>query len=49
MLQENNVAAPGSKGLKAFGIDPTPLSAVAHQWLGRFRRGGRFAPSATGA
>jgi uncharacterized protein YbjT (DUF2867 family) len=45
MLQKDNVAAPKSKGLKAFGIDPTPLAAVAHQWLGRFRRGGRFAPS----
>jgi uncharacterized protein YbjT (DUF2867 family) len=45
MLQKDNVAAPKSKGLKAFGIEPTPLSAVAHQWLGRFRRGGRFAPS----
>ena len=49
MLQRDNVASPKSKGLKAFGIEPTPLSAVAHQWLGRFRRGGRFAPSATAA
>ena len=49
MLQTDNVAAPKSQGLKAFGIDPTPLSSVAHQWLGRFRRGGRFAPSATDA
>ena len=49
MLQADNVAAPKSKGLKAFGIDPTPLAAVAHQWLGRFRRGGRFAPDATDA
>jgi uncharacterized protein YbjT (DUF2867 family) len=49
MLQNDNVAAPKSTGLKAFGIDPTPLSSVAHQWLGRFRRGGRFAPSANDA
>lgn len=49
MLQSDNVAAPKSTGLKAFGIDPTPLSAVAHQWLGRYRRGGRFAPSPTDA
>jgi NADH dehydrogenase len=49
MLQKDNVAAPKSKGLSAFGIDPTPLGAVAHQWLGRFRRGGRFAPDPTDA
>ena len=47
MLQRDNVAAPKAKGLKAFGIDPTPLASVAHQWLGRFRRGGRFAPNPT--
>ena len=49
MLQTDNVAAAKSQGLNAFGIDPTPLSSVAHQWLGRFRRGGRFAPTATDA
>jgi NADH dehydrogenase len=43
MLQRDNV--PGGKlpGLEAFGIDPTPLAAVAYEWLGRFRRGGKFA------
>lgn len=46
MLQTDNVAAPRSKGLGAFGITPTALGAVAHEWLGRFRRGGRFAPDA---
>ena len=49
MLQRDNVAAPKSKGLDAFGISPTPLAAVAPEWLGRFRRGGRFAPTATDA
>jgi NADH dehydrogenase len=43
MLQHDNVAAPGSAGLEAFGIKGTPLSAVAGEWLLRFRRGGRFA------
>jgi NADH dehydrogenase len=43
MLQHDNVAAPGSPGLEAFGIEGTPLSAVAGEWLLRFRRGGRFA------
>jgi uncharacterized protein YbjT (DUF2867 family) len=43
MLQGDNVAAPKSAGLDAFGIPPTPLAAVAPEWLGRFREGGRFA------
>lgn len=43
MLQKDNVAAKKSKGLAAFGITPTPLAAVAPDWLGRFREGGRFA------
>ena len=43
MLQQNNVPAKGAPGLEAFGIDPTPLAAVAHEWLGRFHSGGRFA------
>ena len=43
MLQHDNVAAPGAPGLEAFGIKGTPLSAVAGEWLLRFRRGGRFA------
>ncbi len=47
LLQSDNVAAPEALGLDAFGIAPTPLGAVAHEWLGRFRRGGRFAPSDT--
>ncbi len=44
MLQKDNV--PGGKlpGFKAFGIAPTPMSAVAPEWLSRFRKGGRFAP-----
>jgi NADH dehydrogenase len=43
MLQGDNVAAKKSKGLEAFGIKPTPLAAVAPDWLARFREGGRFA------
>ena len=43
MLQNDNVASPGAPGLEAFGINPTPLGAVAHEWLGRFHKGGRFA------
>ena len=43
MLQSDNVPAPGAPGLEAFGIRPTPLGAVAHEWLSRFHKGGRFA------
>jgi NADH dehydrogenase len=43
MLQRDNVASKGAPGLEAFGIKPTPLGAVAHEWLGRFHKGGRFA------
>jgi len=43
MLQRDNVAANKTAGLYAFGITPTPLAAVADEWLARFRRGGRFA------
>ncbi len=42
MLQRDNVPAPGAPGLEAFGIKPTPLGAVAHEWLRRFQKGGRF-------
>lgn len=41
MLQSDNVAA--EDGLAALGIAPTPLAAVAPQWLVQYRRHGRFA------
>jgi NADH dehydrogenase len=44
MLQKDNVADGGAAGFKAFGITPTPLAAVAPEWLGRYKTGGRFAP-----
>lgn len=47
MLQRDNVATAGAPGLEAFGIEPTPLGAVAPKWLGRFVKGGRFAPTAS--
>jgi uncharacterized protein YbjT (DUF2867 family) len=43
MLQRGNVASGELPGLEAFGIRPTPLAAVAHEWLGRFHKGGKFA------
>lgn len=41
MLQRDNVAS--GPGLAELGIAPTPLEAVAPEWLVRYRRGGRFA------
>jgi NADH dehydrogenase len=46
MLQKDNVATGELPGFKAFGMTPTPLGAVAPEWLGRYRKGGRFAPRA---
>jgi NADH dehydrogenase len=43
MLQRDNVPAKGTPGLEAFGIRPTPLAAVGDEWLGRFRKGGKYA------
>ena len=42
MLKQDNVPSGEMPGLEAFGIRPTPLAAVAYEWLGRFR-GNRFA------
>ena len=42
MLQHDNVPSGKLPGLEAFGIRPTPLAAVGHEWLDRFR-GNRFA------
>jgi len=46
MLQRDSVASGELPGFKAFGIVPAPLNAVAGEWLGRYRKGGRFAPRA---
>lgn len=43
MLQQDNVAGPDAAGLKALGITPTPLAAIAEDWLTAYRRHGRFA------
>ncbi len=42
MLQRDNVASQGAQGLEAFGIEPTPFAAVAHEWLSMYG-GNRFA------
>lgn len=42
MLQSDNVVAPKAKGLADLGVSPTPLAAVADQWLVQYRKHGRF-------
>lgn len=41
MLQRDNVASEGAKGLEAFGIKPTPFPTVADGWLSQYG-GSRF-------
>ncbi|EZP73655.1 3-beta-hydroxy-delta(5)-steroid dehydrogenase [Sphingomonas paucimobilis] len=43
MLQKDNVVSPGAPGLAELGVAPTPMEAVAQNWLVRYRRHGRFA------
>ena len=42
MLQRDNVVAGDADGLAALGISPTPLAAIAPEYLVRFRKQGRF-------
>lgn len=42
MLGRDNVMSKGAKGLEAFGIAPTPMEAVAPNWLVQYRKHGRF-------
>jgi NADH dehydrogenase len=46
MLAHDNVVAHGANGLEALSITPTPLDAVAPNWLVRYRKGGRFSTPA---
>jgi NADH dehydrogenase len=46
MLQQDNVPSGKHPGFREFGIAPTPLGAVGPEWLSRYKKGGRFAPSA---
>ncbi|SFR97786.1 complex I NDUFA9 subunit family protein [Sphingomonas jatrophae] len=41
-LGQDNVVPAGAEGFAAFGIEPTPLGAVAPGWLVQYRRHGRF-------
>lgn len=43
LLQKDTVVAQGAEGLRALGITPTPLAAVAPGWLVQYQRAGRFA------
>ena len=42
MLKSDNLPSGNEPGLEAFGIQPSPLAAVAYEWLDRFHKGGRF-------
>ena len=43
MLQHDNIVGDQENGLSIMGLTPTPLAAVAPDWLVRYRRQGRFA------
>lgn len=45
MLARDNVVA-GANGLEALGIVPTPVDAVAHDWMSLYRKHGRFGGAA---
>lgn len=49
MLQRDNVVGAGAKGFAALGIDPSPLAAIAPDWLVQYRRHGRFGSAAKAA
>ncbi len=42
MLGRDSVVGAGAEGFAALGISPTPLDAVAPEWLVRYRKAGRF-------
>jgi len=42
MLEHDNVVAEGAQGLSAFGVEPTPVEAIAPSYLVRYRPRGRF-------
>ncbi len=46
LLQKDNIAAAALPGLESLGVAPTPMAAVAGDWLARYRTGGRFAAQA---
>jgi NADH dehydrogenase len=43
MLGQDNVPSGRLPGLEAFRIEPTPLAAVADEWLSMYRKGGKHA------
>ncbi len=46
LLTSDNVADPKALGLKALGVQPTALEAIAPTYLYRYRPGGQFADAA---
>ena len=46
LMLQNPSVVHGENGLAAFGISPTPMQAVAPNWLVRYRKQGRFTAAA---
>ena len=44
LLAKDNVVAPGSPGLSALGLVPTPIELVVPAYLRRFQPGGGTRP-----
>ena len=42
LLGHDSVVGQGAAGLTALGVEPTPIDAVAPNWLVRYRKAGRF-------
>lgn len=47
MLGSDNVVSDGANGLAQLGVAPTPLDAVAREWLDIYRPHGRFTKTST--
>lgn len=43
LLQTDNVVSDGAEGLRALGVEPTGIDAIAPSYLWRYRKGGQFA------
>ena len=49
MLKSDNVADKGLPGLAEAGVVPTSIEAIVPSYLYRYRKGGQYAPTPTGA
>ena len=49
MLQSDNVPDKRKPSIRDLGVEPVAMDALAPEWLGRYKNGGRFAPPVAGA